>query len=341
MLLDLLRVTLKLIAFIALVIVVFVLYATYRTPVPKHITYGVSFNTPYVRELGLPWEEVYTALLDDLKVRHLRLAAHWTVVEAEKDTFDFSEMDTQMRMAEERGADVVLGVGRRLPRWPECHVPGWAQSLPWDAQKEELRAYIRAVVERYKDSPALLYWQVENEPFLGVYATEQCGVLDTAFLDEEIALVRSIDPSHKVLVTDSGNLGLWQGAYRRGDVFGTSVYVHLYNELTGPVRTILPPQAYVVKRTFMNLLFGTKESMLIELSVEPWMNVPIAQAPIPTQLERMSIEQFDSILTYAQHTRFTRQYLWGVEWWYWLTKHDHPEYWERARALYNESARTE
>ncbi len=338
---TLIQTTVKIVIYVGLIAGALVLYALYRTPVPTSITYGVSFNTPYVRELGLPWEEVYTAMLDDLKVRHLRLAAHWTVIEAEKDVWNFSEMDTQMRMAEEWGADVVLGVGRRLPRWPECHVPEWAQSLPWDAQKEELRAYIRAVVERYKDSPALVYWQVENEPFLGVYATEQCGTLDTDFLDEEIALVRSIDPSHKILVTDSGNLGTWQGAYRRGDVFGTSVYVHLYNELTGPVKTILPPETYIVKRALMNLLFGTKDSVLIELSVEPWLNTPIVDAPIPTQLERMSIGQFDSILSYAQHTRFTRQYLWGVEWWYWLSKHDHPEYWDRARTLYQQSEYTE
>ena len=92
---------------------------------PKKIIYGVSFNTPYAWELGLNPREVYTDVLDDLGVRHLRLAAHWSMVEAERDRFDFSELDYQISEAEKRGAEVILGVGRRLPRWPECHVPRW------------------------------------------------------------------------------------------------------------------------------------------------------------------------------------------------------------------------
>jgi hypothetical protein len=314
-------------------------YAHYTTPVPTRYTYGVSFNTLYARELGLPWEEVYTAILDDLRVRHLRLAAHWPMVEPENDVWNFSELDTQVRMAEERGADIVLAVGRRLPRWPECHVPPWAQGLAWEEQKQELRTYITAVVERYRQSPAVVRWQVENEPYLTVYANEHCGSdLDEDFLREEVALVHALDPTRPVLVTDSGNLGTWHGAYRAGDEFGTSVYVHLYNELTGPVRTILPPEVYVVKRALMGLLFGTKESYLIELSVEPWLNAPIAETALDVQLSRMGIKRFGEIVEYATHTRFSMQYLWGAEWWYWLTLQGHPEYWEYARALYAPSA---
>lgn len=333
---NLIHVVIRACIIVTLVVGFFTLYALYRVPMPASREFGVSFNTFYAGELGLPWLEVYTAILDDLKVRHLRLAAHWPMIEPTRDTWNFAELDTQMQMAQQRNAGVVLAVGRRLPRWPECHIPLWAQDVDWDTQKEELRVYIRAVVERYKDNPALKYWQVENEPFLGVYANAECGALDTAFLDEEIALVKELDPHHPVLVTDSGNLGTWYGAYRRGDVFGTSVYVHLYNEATGPVETILPPETYAVKRALMGLIFGTKESLLIELSVEPWLSAPIASTSVATQLERMGIDQFDEILSYAERTRFDTQYLWGAEWWYWLTKQGHPEYWERARKLYHE-----
>lgn len=313
----------------------YIAYALVTTPDTPSVTYGASFNTPYAHELGLPWLEVYTALLDDLQVRHLRLAAHWPMVEPEQGRWDFDELDTQVRMAEERGATIILGVGKRLPRWPECHVPDWAQQASWSEQKELLRIYLRTVVERYKDSPAIEYWQVENEPFLEVYAQEQCGTLDTAFLDEEIALVRSLDPTHPILVTDSGNLGTWYGAYRRGDLFGTSVYVHLYNPITGPLRTILPPATYRVKRALMRTFFGEKPSLLIELSLEPWLQTPIVTTPLDTQLERMSMEYVDEVITYARDTHFDTQYLWGVEWWYWLkTTQNKPEYWEKARTLY-------
>ena len=39
----------------------------------------------------------------------------------------------------EEGADVIFGVGRRLPRWPECHVPGWAIDMSWEDQKSEIK----------------------------------------------------------------------------------------------------------------------------------------------------------------------------------------------------------
>jgi hypothetical protein len=306
---------------------------------PSAVQYGVSFNTLYAHELGLDWLQTYTAILDELEVRHLRLAGHWPMVQPEEGVWNFEELDTQMRMAEERGVSVILAVGRRLPRWPECHVPEWAKAHSWEEQKELVRTYLHIMVERYRDSSALLYFQVENEPFLEVFAQEHCGELDTAFLDEEIALVRTLDPSHPILVTDSGNLGLWSGAYKRGDVFGTSVYVYLWNEATGPITSILPPHGYMLKRTLMRILYGDKPSILIELSAEPWLDRPVPDVSLAQQFERMNPERFDSILEYAQKTRFDTQYLWGAEWWYWLkTQQDSPEMWERAKVLYGADA---
>jgi len=229
----------------------------------------------------------------------------------------------------------VLAIGRRLPRWPECHIPLWAQDKSWDEQKEYLREYLKVLVERYKDNHTVEYWQVENEPFLTIYAKEECGSLDKDFLDEEIALVHELDPDRPVLVTDSGNLGTWIGAYRRGDSFGTSVYVHLWNEKTGPIKIALPPEAYIAKSKIMGRVFGKKEAILIELSAEPWLNKPIAETDIELQLSRMNVDKFEHIISYARETRFEKQYLWGAEWWYWLkVRHDHPEFWDRAKTLY-------
>ncbi len=314
---------------------VFGVYAYVIVPTPKTITYGVSFNTPYARELGLEWRDVYTALLDDLKVRRLRLAAHWPMIEPREGVWNFEEIDAQLDMAHERGASVVLAVGRRLPRWPECHVPEWANTLAQEEQQTKILSYLEAVVHRYKDHPAVVMWQVENEPFLTVFAYEHCGDLDEAFLAREVALVRSLDPTRQVLVTDSGNLGLWSGAYRSGDVFGTSVYVYLWNEVTGPIKSLLPPHVYVLKQALMRLLFGAKDTILIELSAEPWMNMSLRDAPLELQYERMNEGVFEDVLVYAQKTRFDTQYLWGAEWWYWLKeKQNMPGMWERARALY-------
>lgn len=318
----------------ATVILDVALFFLAQKPEPETITYGMSFNTPYARELGLDWQEVYDAFLDDLGVRHLRLAAHWPMVEPVPNVYNFTELDYQIKRAEEVHASVVLAVGRRLPRWPECHIPDWAKQLSEEERNEALFRYMEQVVLRYKNSPAVTIWQVENEPFLEVFAYEHCGELDVALLEQEIALVKSLDDSRPVLVTDSGNIGTWFGAYSRGDLFGTSVYVYLWNPELGPLKTILPAWFYRVKDNVLALVYGEKPTMLIELSAEPWLVEPITQASIEVQLSRMNLQKFEEILSYAADTHFDMQYLWGAEWWYWLKTKSRPEMWERGKQLF-------
>lgn len=312
----------------------FVLYILAQKPAPETITYGMSFNTPYARELGLDWQQTYDAILGELGVRHLRLAAHWPMIEPQPGMYNFSELDYQIARAEEVGASVVLAVGRRLPRWPECHIPDWAQTLAPEEQETALLEYMEMVVTRYKNSPAVVRWQVENEPFLEVFAFEHCGKLDVDLLEEEIALVKSLDPTRPVLVTDSGNLGTWTGAYSRGDMFGTSVYIYLWNPELGQLRTLLPAWFYRVKDNVMAMLYGEKPSVLIELSIEPWLTQSIVDTPLPVQFSRMDLQKFEEILHYAEETRFSEQYLWGAEWWYWLHLQGRSEIWERGQRLY-------
>ncbi len=302
--------------------------------IPPHVTYGVTFSTMHAEELGLDWRAAYRAILDDLKVRDIRIPAYWPRVEPKRDVYDWSELDFQLREARARDAHVILAVGRRLPRWPECHIPGWAQKLSWEEQKGELRAYLAAVVKRYKDNAAITYWQGGNEPYLGAFAYEHCGELDETFLREEIALVHSLD-SRPVLVTDSGNLGTWAGPYKNGDAFGTSLYMYFWSPELGQFKTKLPALVYRAKERIMELLYGPKPTFLIELSLEPWLVEPTGKASLETQLARMDVTKFDEIVAYARQTSFDKQYLWGAEWWYYLkTKQGHPEFWEKAKRLY-------
>lgn len=326
---------LKVLLIIILVITAIVMWLAYK-PAPQQITYGMSFNTMYARELGLDWKETYDAILHELGVRHLRLAAHWPMIEPIRNTYNFEELDYQIAEAEKVNATMVLAVGRRLPRWPECHIPQWAREQSTEDQQAEVLAYIKAVVERYKNSSALEYWQVENEPYLSVFAYEYCGKFDETFFEKEIALVRALDPSHPILVTDSGNLGTWAGAYRHGDAFGTSEYVYFWNPDLGQFKTFLPPWFYRAKESVMALLYGKKPTMLIELSAEPWLLEPVVNVPIATQLTRMDVDKFNSILEYARDTRYDTQYLWGAEWWYWMKqqKESRPEMWERGKELF-------
>jgi len=305
-------------------------------PVPEKISYGMSFNTMYANELGLNWKETYEAILTDLNVKHLRLAAHWPMTEPRQDVYNFTELDYQLQRAQEEGADVILAVGRRLPRWPECHIPAWAKELSEEDRQQQILEYISVVVNRYKENEAILYWQIENEPYLEVFAKDHCGQFDEEFFEKEVAHFRSLDTTRPFLITDSGNLGKWSGAFKHGDVFGTSVYIHFWNPELGQFRTVLPPWFYRAKEGLMELLYGQRETILIELSAEPWLLEPITDVDIETQYSRMDVEKLEDIIAYAKKTRYEKQYLWGAEWWYWLHQKGHTDMWERGKQLFSE-----
>ena len=310
---------------------------------PSEIKYGVSFSRFHSDELKLDWKETYLALLDDLGVRRLRLTAHWPLTEPQDDKFNFSELDFQIAEAEKRGLEIILAVGRRLPGWPECHVPGWAQvesgklkvKSAVDYDKEELLEYVETVVNRYKDIPAIKYWQVENEPFLTFFSRANCGELDEDFLEEEIALVKQLDPTRSILLTDSGEFGTWLGAYKRGDVFGTSLYLYIWNKKFNlPFRYPILPAFFRFKQNLVSLIYGKKPSLIIELSAEPWLLQPIIETPISILQERMGLDKFNEMIDFASKTGFDQQYLWGAEWWYWMKEQGYSEHWEIAKKLF-------
>ena len=85
------------------------------------------------------------------------------------------------------------------------------------------------------------------------------------------------------------------------------------------------------------ILYGTKKSLLIELSFEPWLIEPIIEASIETQIDKMDMLKFEEILNFAKKTGFDEQYLWGAEWWYFMKNKGHPEYWDRAKEVFSQN----
>ncbi len=74
--------------------------------------------------------------------------------------------------------------------------------------------------------------------------------------------------------------------------------------------------------------------MLIELSLEPWLIEPISDSNMDTQLKRMDIKKFDEIINFAEKTNFSKQYLWGVEWWYWMKSRGNSEFFDKAKEIF-------
>ncbi len=326
----------KMIAACALLALIAFYFAVSHARHVEEPVYGSSFNTVYAQELGLNWKEVYVAMLDDLGVRRLRLAAHWNMTEPERDAYSFEEMDFQVEEAAKRGATVIFAVGKRLPRWPECHIPDWALNLSKEEQEAEILQYIEDFVNRYKKYDHITMWQVENEPFLGSYALDHCRDFDSDFLDREIELVRSLDERDRpIMVTDSGELSAWHRSFDRADVFGTTMYLYAWNSVMGEFRNWwFTPGSYSFRENLWQLLTSDNEAIIAELALEPWLDKPVIREATDIQIRRMSPEKFDKVIEFAKKTGMETQYLWGAEWWYYMKLQGEEWYWERGKELF-------
>lgn len=313
----------------------FVWLVSLLAPKTEHIEYGVSFSYPYAQSLGLDWRQTYKDIITDLKPKYIRIAAYWNSTEEIKGSYYFNDLDFQVEEAKKAGIKVIFSVGRRLPRWPECHDPVWIQNLSVEDLKNAQLAYVAAIIERYQNQPAIYAWQVENEPFLSTFGP--CPDVNVDILDSEIALVKQTDPSRKVIITDSGELNFWFRAGSRGDIFGTTLYRYIFSDIFNRYWTNhIPPLFYRFKAGLMRIFHPEKPIMIAELEAEPWVKKGILDTPIDEQFQTMSYNNFNTIVGIAKQTGFTPQVLWGAEWWYWMkTKQNHPEFWDKAKEIIN------
>lgn len=282
----------------------------------NNMIYGVSFNTEYALYLGLDIKESFNKILDDWHFKYIRLSAQWNLIEKTKGRYDWNDLDWMMDSVAKRNAKVVLVVGHKTPRWPECHFPGWIDATSHSSHQLDLLSFIATVVARYKNHPALEVWQVENEPFLRF---GDCKSISSQQLKEEIALVKELDSLHSIMITDSGELSLWRRTAKRADLFGTTLYRVVWSKTFGywSYDWILSPLAYTARLWLNGRSVNT--SYITELQAEPWIpNKPLAETPLAEQFRSMSLNRLKSNVDFAARTGMPRAYLWGAEWWLWL-----------------------
>lgn len=305
---------------------------------PKKITldhkdgeFGITFSKKFCDELGLNWKDTYQAALDDLKAKYIRLPAYWDEIEKNENQYSFEDLDYMVNEATARDAKLIITMGRRQPRWPECHSPAWVNKKSLSEAQAHILKLIEETVVRYKDNSNILYWQVENEAFLSTFGV--CPPLDQEFLEKEVALVRSLD-SRKIIITGSGELSSWKEEGRLGDIFGTTMYRVVYNDWFGFIRYPFPSVFYRLKAKWAGIT--DDRAMIIELQTEPW--VPEGKMVYLSQDDidkSMSTDQFKANLQYSMDVGFRQVYTWGVEWWYWQKLYGNPEYWEIAKNIYD------
>lgn len=296
--------------------------------------WGLTFSQYYaMEELGLDWRAAYLAILDELKPAKVRLIAYWQYLEPQPNNLRFADLDFQVTEAARRGIPVTLAVGSRMPRWPECHWPEWVRRETLEEFREEMKEYLTRVVEHYRARPGIERWQVENEPLFPFFGV--CPPPDAAFLDEEIALVKSLDPARPIMLTDSGEFSTWRKTAGRSEIVGTTLYRTVWNQYTGWWTHLLPPSWYTLRARFAAMFEGTERVIIAELQAEPWAagNRSIVAIPLDEQTERFDVAEFDRTVAFARATGLPEIYFWGAEWWYWRKVHGDPNFWEAGKRI--------
>ena len=276
-------------------------------------------------------------MLDDLKIKNIRIPVYWDLVEKNPGKYDFADVDWQLAEAQKRDAKIILVVGQKVPRWPECFIPEWVSTEDNDRQ-ERLLMFEEIVINRYKNNhPEIKIWQIENEPFLNFGI---CPTIDPDLLDREIAKVKSLDSLRPVMITDSGELSLWIQAASRADVFGTTMYREVYSarkifgKALGHWRYPIGPNFFKAKQFLIKFFANQDKAVVVELQGEPWVEGWTVHAPLERQFESMNAEILADNVEFAKKTGMHEIYVWGVEWWYWLkTTQNDNSVWEMVKKL--------
>ena len=295
---------------------------------------GATFIADYARYFDLDPQETMQAMVTDLGIHRFRLVSYWDKSEPVEGTYDFSDLDWEFALAEKTGSKVSLSLGLRQPRWPECHGPAWAMSQPMSVWEPKLKTFMGAVINRYKNSPALQEYQLENEFFLTVFG--MCPDFTRSRLVDEFNYVKSQDTSHPFIITRSNNwIGIPTGD-PRPDKFGISVYKRVWDKTITKryFEYPLPAWFYAGLAGGGELLTG-KNLFIHELQTEAW--VPdsyngIKNAPLSEGYKSLSPARLHNRIRYGVATGMKNIDLWGVEWWYYAkVKQGDPGLWNAAR----------
>jgi hypothetical protein len=303
-------------------------------PFPKELSYGVTFSPIYAQYLGLDWKHTFMDILDELKVKNVRIPTYWDNLEKEKGQYSFEDTDFMLSEVEKRGSRVIMVIGFRQPRWPECHMPEWATSLSLEERRIEILQFVKKTIERYKNNSAIWAYQVENEPLLPFFG-ENCDDRDPDFLRKEVDLVRSLTDK-PVIITASGELENWITQMKLSDIFGTTLYREVYNPLVGYVSYPILPYLYNIKSQIVRRVFApiNQETIIAELQAEPWLIGKTLNQDPERQSELFPLSKLKANVDYAKKTGFNSIYLWGVEWWYKMAENGYPQYLEYAKTLF-------
>jgi hypothetical protein len=310
---------------------------------------GISFRPPQVDAAGLDLQSALSRLLE-YPFQLLRLGAYWRRMEPAPGEFVPDELDWQIKAAEAAGKQVLLCVGGvKCFGYPEFFVPSWrlptairegvvvgAEDHAW--LLEPALEFVTRIVERYRDSSAIVGWQIEHES-VDPLGLEHSWRLGRDFVSTEIQAVRRADPRGRPVLLNGflpmSNLVALQQWWRTrpegdsvafaidaADIVGLDVYPRNGLFGFGPVAAYLDGGEGLGPRLLRSRLVARalrahKRIMVSEGQAEPWETV--VRPPDPSGGVMYSCTPERLIRTYNEFVGSLPElyaYLfWGAEYW--------------------------
>jgi len=262
------------------------------------------------------------------------------------------------------GRELVLTVGMKAQGWPEFYIPERLvpEARPGTdvaASKVDLRAavleFVAATVDRYRGQPAIVAWQIENEP-LNPSGPRRWWIGPT-FVAEEIAAVRRLDPHRPITLNVFSRFNAWLDArsirhgldLRRmlgshdqrpeaealsllapGDILGLDVYRRIGYRRFG-VRMLTRSRHWRrnAARWAARAAAEGKQAWVLEAQAEPW-EPPLAGGREPRSCRPAELAVTVSGLWDAGCATVL---LWGVEHWLAQDTHGDGSWLEAVRKL--------
>ena len=330
---------------------------------------GTSFSPRRAAYLGLDPRAAFIRL-EAMHFRVIRLSSYWDEV----SQTGYDELDWMMNEAKRARQPIVLTVGMKSLGWPEFFIPPSAvpaaglqqgQDVASDSSlRDAALSFVNDTVLRYRDNPALVAWQIENEPFNR--AGPQRLWIDAEFLRDEITSVRQLDThqrprivnafSHFNLLFDQASarqgfdLRQWLGfdadsaerdglgVLSRGDVLGLDVYTAIGYRFLGQDHMSHADSDWPdrLARVHQVATQQGKQTWITEAQAEPWESAANSYAN-PRSTSPQAIR---SIFANLKDAGFTTVLFWGSEYWLWREDHGDARWTETIKTILREENRS-
>jgi hypothetical protein len=321
---------------------------------------GTSFSPHRCSFLGLDPRATFAQVLQ-LGLGMVRISACWSDI----TTGGYDDLDWLLDTAQAAGQPILLTVGMKAIQWPEFYIPSAVAADPDTTGAvghdgplaQGLLAFVTDTVSRYRGRPAIVAWQVENEPF------NRSGPnrwwIDPGLVRAEIAAVRALD-ARPVVVNVFSHFDLLQdflsrphrslldlqgiapepevlGVIESSDVLGLDVYTHIGVDILGIelVRTASRDWAGTAGRWLQAARDQGKEAWIIECQAEPWEPTRATYADPKT----LAPDDIGHMYRQLGEAGYTTILLWGCEYWFWRAARSDARWLDAVRAVAADAAR--